>query len=297
VETLLKHRANPNVFDSNLQTPLSSVSGGAARPRLAGSGTGGDERERIIALLKQHGADEFMQRRLAITVRRGSCAPGIFTRGTNVLNRFTLLELLGAVYQNGGVNVSGCNFAFPDFSSLRIHRLDGDKVKVIPVDLSSAMQNGDCKDDSWLEWGDQVEIPERVHPLVGWGGLPENEAKVLRECVQRKVRVSVSGTNLTINLAPSVRSALGPSTYPYGYDFAFLAMVLRNAEGVNRHLRSSSDLTRVAVHRIEPDNNLPGKMTFDTTDVIIPNLASGKVPLAHTLWLRDGDVIEIPEKP
>ena len=37
-------------------------------------------------------------------------------------------------------------------------------------------------------------------------------------------------------------------------------------------------------------------MTFDTTDVAIPNGTSGKVPLDHTLWLRDSDVIEIPEK-
>ena len=42
-------------------------------------------------------------------------------------------------------------------------------------------------------------------------------------------------------------------------------------------------------------------MTFDLNAVALPDMSySGSpppIPWAHDLWLRDGDVIEVPEKP
>jgi hypothetical protein len=74
-------------------------------------------------------------------------------------------------------------------------------------------------------------------------------------------------------------------------------VVLRNEREVNRHLRASSDLSRVTVQRTDPITKELRTMLFDVTDVAIPNAASGSIPLDDTLWLRDGDVIEIPQKP
>ena len=52
----------------------------------------------------------------------------------------------------------------------------------------------------------------------------------------------------------------------------------------------------MTVRRTDPITKELRTMTFDVTDVAIPNAGSGSVPMEHSLWLRDGDVIEIPEK-
>ncbi len=80
------------------------------------------------------------------------------------------------------------------------------------------------------------------------------------------------------------------------YDFASLPSVLRNEREVNRHLRSASDLSRVTVRRTDPETKEVRTMTFDMTAHVLPGNTGG-VPLDHTLWLRDGDAVEIPEKP
>jgi ankyrin repeat protein len=322
VQRLLEHGANPNVMTTQADTPLSlalrasgsqQVSPGGTIPsrRLIGSGgavapkasprfplSAEEARDEIVALLAKHGADEFMQRRLRISVSRAGASVPVFTRGTNMLNRFTLMEILGAVYQNGGgVFANQINFSFPDFGAIRIHRLDGNKPTVVPIDFSGAVQQGDCARDQWLEWGDVVEIPQRVFPLnTGWSSLPQDEAEVLRKCLARTVRVSVGGTNLDVTLRTFTKSPSGPNWHQPDFLFAYLPVAIRNADGVTRNLRSSSDLTRVIVRRMDPSTKQAVSMTFDTTDVAIPNAAKGNIPVQHSLWLREGDVIEIPER-
>jgi len=156
------------------------------------------------------------------------------------------------------------------------------------VDLEQALENIDCSRDQWLEWGDAVEIPERVHPLnTGWASLSGSEVATLTNCAARMVRISVSGTNFAVRLQPLIRWP-GLSSSPPQYTFAFLPIMLRNERQVNRHLRSSSDLARVTVRRVDPETKEVRAMTFDASE--------GKVPFVHNLWLRGGDVIEIPEK-
>ena len=52
-------------------------------------------------------------------------------------------------------------------------------------------------------------------------------------------------------------------------------------------LRASSDLSRVKVTRRDPAPQQPQEMVFNLE----------KPDPRNDLWLRDGDVIEIPEKP
>jgi hypothetical protein len=301
---LLEHNANPNVLNKELQTPL-SMALSANRPRpapilggLPVQPSAEEERDHIVAVLKQDGADEFMQRRLRISARRGAQNQAIFTRGTNALNRFTLMEFLGAVYKNGASTYPGQLFPWPDFGDLRIHRLHGTNQIVSRVNLMDALESGDCSRDQWLEWGDEVEIPERIHPLSqGWGAVSATEAATLTNCTSRKIQVLLSGTNVSVRLQPLVQWSTGPGLGAQRYIFAHLPVVLRNEREVNRHLRASSDLSRVTVQRTDPITKELRTMLFDVTDVAIPNAASGSIPLDDTLWLRDGDVIEIPQKP
>jgi hypothetical protein len=114
----------------------------------------------------------------------------------------------------------------------------------------------------------------------------------------RTVRVSVGAANMNVRLQPYVRSQNAPRWFSNEkLQFAYLPIVLRNERDVNRHLRSASELSRVTVRRTDPVTKEVRTMTFDVTDVAIPNAASGSIPLEHSLWLRDGDVIEIPERP
>src|SRR4029079_2452637 len=91
-------------------------------------------------------------------------------------------------------------------------------------------------------------------------------------------------------------------------------------------LRTSSDLSNVRVRRLDPITKLRQESKFDLTrtapyaaaapptslgGVIAPapplqwtypgqavaDTASRITPLEHDLWLRDGDIIEIPDKP
>jgi hypothetical protein len=250
--------------------------------------------EAIVSLLKEHGADEFMQRRLQISARRSGQPHPIFTRGTNVLNRFTLMELLGAVYKNGGNAHPGNLFRWPEFSNLRIHRLNGTNQVFLTANLADALESGDCSKDQWLNWGDEVEIVERVHPLnVAWRGLSAAEAATLSNCVARTVHVSIGGTNIAARLQPLIQAGQANFAGDW-YAFAYLPTMLRNEHEVNRHLRSASDLSRVTVRRTDPETKEVRTMTFDVRANVLAGIPGG-VPLDHTLWLRDGDVIELPQ--
>jgi hypothetical protein len=67
--------------------------------------------------------------------------------------------------------------------------------------------------------------------------------------------------------------------------------VLKSPE-VEAILFSSADLSRVRVTRTEPGSAKPREITEN-----VQALWEGKEPLANDLWLRDGDVVEVPDKP
>lgn len=368
---LLKAKANPNVINRNGETPLSLamnslrqlatspgggvLSGGAQRipgapgspgqpAVMVGSGSGAPGAmsvpayEQIVTLLKEHGADEFLQRRGFISAVRGpQQRVNIFSKGTNDVNRYTLMEFLAAVYEKGGQD-----FPFPDFAKVTIHRVAMSKRQVtslppgvtsvnavatisaktsILVDAAKMLANtNDCSGDIPLEWGDEVEIPMADHPVTAqWPGLirplmavpppgyaddqPSQGQEVFNQCLHRMVRLTAGGTNVTIDLVPAfadLRRVRSGNTQRSPF-FRLSNVVLRDSRYRNL-LRSSSDLSRVTVTRLDPLTKETKKMTFDLNAVALPdmNYSSGNqppIPWQHDLWLRDGDVIEVPDKP
>ncbi|MCL5097493.1 MAG: ankyrin repeat domain-containing protein [Candidatus Omnitrophica bacterium] len=350
VELLLTHGAKVNILNNNGQTPLS-----LAQKVLNGiSGVGinlppamvvergiylanpipldaQSDLKQIIGLLRQHGANENFQRMSQISVSRKSINSNydVFTKDKNGYNRFTLFELVSTAY---------CYhpFAFPDFSKTAINRLasGGEKTENIPVDLQAIFNSGDCTKDMWLDWGDDLEIPETDHKLnESWPGLPAKVAEFLQKCLERKVEIIVKGQVTKVTLTAPTPSRLGFPTPPPPMMGAGLPMgpipmpgpvpqplppaqvipsrpapALSPAAStpqpaspptITLHsfwlkgvvyganvLLASSDTTRIKVTRTDPETKRKTEMTFNL-ETIEPN---------SDLWLRDGDVIEVPEK-
>jgi ankyrin repeat protein len=307
VAALLKHGANPNVLNLVSETPLSQIEAGRPQP-YGESGSGRNlsaearraEFQESASLLRSSGADEFLRRRFEIIASRAAVAQyspqrqQVFSRATNVLNNYSLFELLASVYLDGGEK-----FKFPDFSNIRIRRLEGQKEVLVNVDVEEWLNSTNCAKDIPLQWGDDVEIPMKAHLLdANWDTLPMQQVGTLRRCLQRTVRVAVAGTNVTVQLSPWVRDQRYRFSTPPTFSFASLAVVIQRQPEIKNLLRTTTDLARVTVERIE-ENKRPGRMRFDITTVALPDVAAVNTtltPWMHDLWLRDGDVIEIPEK-
>jgi len=268
-------------------------------------------REWLATLLRQHGALSDLPQLDRIELRRPSInySSTPVSKGTNDYNRFSLLELLAVHYgfvsatrePNRAFNWSHFylqgSLAFPNLETVLIRRPtpDGRARKEIKVDLEAILRSGDCSRDVPLEWGDVVEIPEADHPIaIAWNGFSEEEMKTLQKCVRRQVQVSVKGqtTNLVLEALGSVSNipvAAGndPST---GKPIravnvpSFTLLPVLNTSGL---LRASSDLSRVKVTHHDPVTGKASELVLDCSP--------GKP--APDLWLRDGDKIEVPEKP
>ena len=63
------------------------------------------------------------------------------------------------------------------------------------------------------------------------------------------------------------------------------SFMLRSVLDNSKLVRVSSDLSRVKVTRVDPETKKKQEWTIDCT-----------IPTESDLWLRDGDVIEVPEK-
>jgi ankyrin repeat protein len=290
----------------------------------------------IADLLKKASAkDEGSQRFSMILIGRDDAYYPGFSKGTNELNRHTLFELIASVYRDqssftrargrGGLQSGfppqmAVSLAFPDFSRIVIHRAERGGDKEIQVDLTNVFPAADCSKDIGLEWGDKVEIPETDHKLnERWEGLSVEASQTLGNCLRRTVRVVVKGQFTDIILDPFVPNRLGAgsrSTFqsrleqivgPPSTEFeSRVAEILKGTSGtaptgtnvvvgsfrlneVLREanvLRTSSDINRVKVKRVDPATKQTQEMLF--------NLEQSDPKT--DLWLRDGDVIEVPEK-
>ncbi len=305
VEVLLKAGADSNIVDKRgvsaldqvqlaarllptgpvrrLPPPRSLPSPAAAAPPTA------SEAE-ITNLLKEHGAMEFPLRRQFITLKREG-APEfelrLFERGTNDLNRYTLLEAIGRAYK-----VDKTTLSFPDMERIRIHRLkDNSEEEVLEVNVRQILESEDCAADPWLQWGDIVEISEAVHPLnESWYGLQEATVNPLTNCLARTVRVVVSGKTNELSLVPeraSTSNRKPPAVSAYmlhDLDNVFrLEPALRNS----KLLLTTSDLTAIQVNRKDSLTGEARELRFDLTQ---------PWDLGAQFWLRDGDLITVPEK-
>lgn len=174
-------------------------------------------------------------------------------------------------------------FAFPDLTRIRILRLADaakNEKRVISVNLINAAGIVLCANDVLLEFGDIIEIPEREYRLdEGRSGLTGDQNKQFSECQQRNVQFVVKGEATEVKLLPF-------------NTMAYLASAMKLSP-VRNVLRSTSDLSRLHITR-RADAAI-GQPAKELTVDLEAFQRSGKQQW-DDLWLRDGDLIEVPER-
>jgi ankyrin repeat protein len=320
---LLNHRADPNARNDDGHNPIQAL-----KQRMANSIWPSDRRdfatlkahaEHLLTFLRQHGALDKLPDWSHITISRPSSgfSFALFNKGTNDWNQFTVRDALLNFYESSqSYSVPQGNntwvgyplntmLPFPDLSRVTIVRpiRDSTNVTRLTINLLDPTNGIDCSKDLPLEFGDAVEIPEREHSLGdNTVGLNEHERRALDDCAKATVQVKAHGQSATL---PLVR---------LGYQ-ATLDALLERPEA-RELLLSSSDLSRVKV--IRRDSKMgpghewildcsrlgsgqtpgPGNVTTDFDLRGGLNLSRGNnFPDANAFWLKDGDEIDVPEKP
>jgi ankyrin repeat protein len=287
ISALLKAGANPNIHAHDGALPL-SLARRTSGPAVLVEAT----RQEISKLLLQHGADESLLRRRTITVtRRGRNYENVvFTKGTNEFNRFSLYELIADFYSGIGGHQK---LPFPDLRQLAIERFQaGTGTRQILVNLEGRANDTACTNDLWLEWGDLVEIRETEHPLgANWPGMDGRLATNIAACLGRTVEIVIKGRTNRVELRanPNVTGqtiGVGGVGFVNGFQVNHDSFRLVNVLQRSGLLLTSSDLARVRVRRRDP-------VTGQRQEWIIDETSRN----AETdFWLRDRDVIEVPEK-
>jgi ankyrin repeat protein len=304
VELLLAHGANPNVRNNSGFTPLDWV-----KNKLNDQ----HQSDKAIAvgiadLLRQHGALDKLPDWNAITVSRPSAnfSEVVFQKGTNDWNQFTLLETIFNFYSPLGFSArtfaerlkalqnanSKMKLSFPDFAHVVIVRPSHDSTNEtrIEVNLLNGTNGIDVSKDVPLEFGDVVEISELDHALGARPvGLTDGQRETLFSLFKGNVRLAVHGQTIEIPIYHCFDSGVHA--------------VLGQSEARNL-LLASSDLSRVKVIRRDPKT---GKSQEWILDCRPPESSANNMPIIAYQWnntppstdlrLRDGDVIEVPEKP
>jgi len=307
-EALLAAGANVNLQDNQGKTAYHYAAHPFPQP------IGFDPvRDKVIKLLQAHGAVENLPRLDAIEVRRSEAnfSKVIFTRGTNGWDQFTLFDLIGVQYQlmsssSGGESRSthrqsamyapDIGLDFPDFAHIRVRhpKPDFKEWDERTIDIDSALTGGDCSADVPLELGDQVEIPEADHVLNGkWEGLSKPILATLKKCLTRHVTVVVKGQSKTYTLALDYTTNDFAGVFESGHSVAvaevrkFAPVMIMPALAESKLLLASSDLSHIKLIRSDPATGQKRELLVDGGD-------NKRLP---SVWLRDGDVIEVPDKP
>jgi ankyrin repeat protein len=248
---------------------------------------------KTAALLREYGGLSDLPKFDRIEVRRPEAhfASTVFVKSTNDWNQFTLLDALFAKYFAGtfiaNPGSTATNFIdriargsnelpFPDLRRIVVVRQSaeaGKPTKRIPVDLILPTGGVDCAKDMPLEFGDVVEIPEREHTLQdGAVGIAGGELQQMARCREGTVGLLVRGKRTELKVWPI-------------WQQASISQVLQRSE-IRSALFSSSDLSRVKVTRQAGASTKLREWLVDCSGGNNPDL-----------WLRDGDVIEVPDKP
>ena len=295
---LLEHKANPNVRNIDGKSPLDIVKErmeiqissarfpiqpqyGAIKELVSPAQK--SQAEKLITLLRQHGALDNLPDWSRITISRPSAnaSATVFQKNTNDWNHFTLFEALMQAYpESGKTTFNDTLSAFPDLKNIVIVRPSGNgtESKRIPLNLLDATNGVDCSRDLPLEFGDVVEIPEREHTLAeGFTYLTKAQFAAFVDCLRSQagpVKLVVAGSQ-TVSLSLSfLNSEIGRVL---SYDQARAA------------LTSKSDLSRIQVSR-RADTGKTNVWILDCSKMV----HGANSP---DLWLRKGDVITVPEKP
>lgn len=298
VEVLLSHGADVNAKDNDGNTPLDLFNSSASTPPRPGMAPSPvlpmvaspypgappmsyqwrglpsqtpQHSDAVALILREHGAVGETERSTIRVFRKGvnNDSPYVvFRRDSKLLNQYTLVEVVQRVFSSMG------GMQFPDFTRVSVTHGNAGTTETkspIAVDLMNGTNGFDCSKDRWLEFGDIVEIPEREHALSEqWNGLPDSQKGSLFGCGLKSIRVVVKGQSKEIRI--------GTGNY--------LGQVM-NYQDVLKVLLSSSDLTRLKVSRTDPVTKKPVELTVNGRE---PNRGY------EDLWVRDGDVIEVPDK-
>jgi ankyrin repeat protein len=303
-ELLLAYKADLNVRKAGGQTPLDLLKEYLGETRFD-SDTKAKINE-LANLLRQHGALDKLTDWDHITVSRSSenFSRAVFQKGTNDWNQVSLLELICEFNINDG---GATSLAFADLGHIIVIRpsTTGATAKRIEVNLLNATNGVDCTKDIPLEFGDVVEIPEREHtlaePVIY---LPNDQFMTILNYFRGKS----GAAKLIVAGGQTIRLPLQAFYSQIGY-------VLHSA-AAQSVLTSSSDLAHIKVtrpdaatgknhecivdcsdHQNSSSQFIPqSPSTFQTRLADLMNRANNTQPTTD-LWLRDGDVIEVPEKP
>jgi len=248
--------------------------------------------EKLIALLRQHGALDYLPDWNRIIVRRPSAnySAAVFQKGTNDWNHFTLLELL--YWAQDHVPHDGLNF--PDLSRIVVMRpsAHGAESKRIAVNLLNATNVLDAARDLPLEFGDVVEIPEREHSLAESPVFLSSGQDVAILNHFRDATGMAGEAKLVVAGGKSVQLPLQPF-------FSTMAAVLRQ-DNARAALSSKSDLSRIKIIRRDATTGKKTEWILDCSKLFGENnsINWNMVNWSNDpgIWLRNGDVIEVPEK-
>jgi len=156
--------------------------------------------------------------------------------------------------------------------------VNGATPKRIEVSLVDETNGIDCAKDVLLEFGDVVEIPERGHTLAEQDNWIGNQAHKARQCLE----MTAGEVRFVLVGGGAVQLPLKGFTWTGSY----LGIVLRSSEAQNI-LTSGSDLSRLKVTRRDSKTGKSHEWILDCSNERgVPDLV-----------LRDGDVIEVPQKP
>jgi ankyrin repeat protein len=313
IELLLAHKANPNFRLSWGQTLVQ---------RIKGSYPARSNTDEVIEMFKKAGYSDVLEKVANIEVmREGKNISTVFSRNpTNEINHHTLLESLARIYCRGDwpyvyvkpgspVPAAGStampvhwvspqapltpNSSFPDFARTQITHWDKvtGKSQVTTVDVQKILESGDPSQDVSLEWGDAVEIPEMDHGIQEkWLGLTETQANGFYNCLKRKVAISIKSVKADptwVALVPFYEFQQGKWIEPGWTNQPIAAFRLKQVLDLSRLLRVSSDTTQVTVTRLDPKTREKAVFALDLTKLYDPG---------DDLFLKKGDVIEVPEK-
>jgi ankyrin repeat protein len=309
-KALLEARANPNVQSDEGKTALNYLHGNYPLNTVFPLGT---ISTKIRDLLLAHGAILDLPRLDTIEVRRPETkfSRVIFRKGTNGWDQLTLFELIGVQYNllsalpegetrpllsiHSGFAPPTSGLDFPDFKRIRIKhpKPDFKTWDERTVDVDAGLATGDCSVDVPLQMGDQVEIPEADHVLnTRWEGLDKPTLETLQRCLTGHITIVVKGQTNNVTLGPDVTltntiSVSGQTTEriaPRVRQFA--PFMIRPALNESRVLLASSDLSHIKLIRTDPSTGQKRELIVD---------CSYDKP-APSVWLCDGDIIEVPDK-
>jgi ankyrin repeat protein len=328
IELLLDDHADPNIRGGDGKTPLDLLKDAIAQissgtfhwsPAPASPSEQMAVAMELADLLRQHGALDNLPHWNSIKVSRpnANSSTPVFQNETNDWNRFTLMETVLDYYEYASSATSwnmydkwtqypiNPDMPFPDLSRVTILRPSHESTNFtrIHVNLLNDTNGIDCSKDLPVEFGDTVEIPEREHTLA------ESDTNGPLWIIQ--ISGCLQGRSGTVKLVVDGSQTIQIPLDQFGPLDCDVKQVLGSSQAQNV-LTSDSDLSHVKVVRRDPQTgksrewtpngaaqqpeNQPSQLNFQDRLRSIINHSSNTPPDPSSLWLRDGDVIEVPVK-